>query len=140
MKRLITLTLAVGLAGLMGCEQKSGTAPSTDPNKPDAVRKITLTVSGDHTITQGVTDDILVNVMRSNHKEPVTLEVSDLPTGVTLDSKDLTIPVDKTTTTLRLRADASARPVKDHVFHMVGKAADIKSDSLNMKLTVKEKK
>ena len=140
MKRLMAVAVMVCLAGLLGCEQKSGTAPSTDPNKPDAVRKITVTVSGDHTITQGETDDVLVNVTRSNHKEPVTLEVSDLPTGVTLDSTDLTVPGDKNTITLRLKADPTAPAVKDHVFHIVGKAADIKSDTLNVKLTVKEKK
>src|SRR5262245_21828045 len=61
MKRVFAMALAVSFAGLLGCEQKSGTAPSTDPNKPDAVRKITLTLSGDHTVTQGETDEVLVN-------------------------------------------------------------------------------
>jgi len=140
MKRSITFVLAVGLAGLLGCEQKSGTAPSTDPNKPGAVRKITLTVSGDHTITQGETDDIMVAVTRSHHSEPVTLEVSDLPKGVSVDTKDLTIPGDKNSFTLRLKADATAPAVKNHEFHIVGKAKDITSDPLNVHLTVKEKK
>jgi hypothetical protein len=139
MKRLITLTLAVGLGGLLGCEQKSGTAPSTDPSNPNAVRKITVTVSGDHTITQGETDDVLVAVTRSHHSDPVTLEVSDLPKAVTLDSKDLTIPGDKNSITIRLKADPTAPPVKDHVFHIVGKAKDITSDPLNVKVTVKAK-
>jgi hypothetical protein len=139
MKRLLMLTLAVGLAGMLGCEQKSGTAPSTNPDKPGEVRKITLTASEDHTITQGQTDDVMVTVTRSHHQDPVTLEVSDLPTGVTVDSKDLTVPGDKHTLTLRLKADPTAPPVKDHVFHIVGKAADMKSDALNMKLTVKAK-
>ena len=139
MRRLIALTLAVGLLGAFGCETKSGTAPSTNPNKPGDTRKITIAVSGDHTITQGTTDDIMVNVTRSNHQDPVTLEVTDLPAGVTLDSKDLTIPADKNSITVRLKAAPDAKPVTDHVFHMVGKAKDLTSEVLNIKLTVKAK-
>lgn len=140
MRRLIALTLAVGLVGVIGCEVKSGTAPSTDPNKPGETRKITIAVSGDHTVTQGETDDVLVTINRSNHKDEVTLEVSDLPQGVTLESKDVTIPADKSSVTLRLKADAAAPPVENHVFHIVGKAKDLTSEVLNVKLTVKAKK
>src|SRR3954464_13372347 len=60
MKRLLALTLAASLAGLIGCESKRGTAPSTNPNKPNETRSIRVTVSSDHTITQGETDDVMV--------------------------------------------------------------------------------
>jgi hypothetical protein len=140
MRQLIALTLAAGLIGAVGCESKSGTAPSTNPNKPDETRKLTVTVSGDHTITQGETDDVMVAVTRSHHKDDVTLEVSDLPTGVTLDSKDMTVPGDKSSVTIRLKADATAPPVSNHVFHIVGKAKDLTSEVLNVKLTVKAKR
>jgi hypothetical protein len=132
--------VTLGLIGTLGCEIKSGTAPSTNPNKPEETRKLTLAVSGDHTITQSETDDVMVAVTRSHHKDDVSLEVSDLPTGITLDSKDVTIPGDKNSITLRLKADANATPVKDHVFHMVGKAKDLTSEVLDVKLTVKAKK
>ena len=97
-------------------------------------------MSGDHTITQGETDDVMVAVTRSHNKDDVTLEVSDLPQGVAVDTKDLTVPGDKSTFTLRLKADPAAPPVQNHEFHIVGKAKDIKSDVLNVKLTVKAKK
>lgn len=139
MKKLVAMTLAVGLAGLFGCEQKSGTAPSTDPNKPDATRKLTITVADSQTITQGGTDDVMVNVNRDNFKDEVKIEVSDLPKGVTLDSKDVTIPADKSNITLRLKADPDAPTFKDHMIHIVGKSKDIKSDVANVKLTVKSK-
>lgn len=140
MKRLMFTAVALGLIGVFGCETKSGTAPSTNPNKPGETRKLTLTVSGDHTITQGETDDVMIAVNRSNHKDDVTVEVKDLPTGVTLDSKDVTVPGDKNSITIRLKADANATPVENHVFHIVGKAKDLTSEVLNVKLTVKAKK
>jgi hypothetical protein len=139
MRMLFAAAISIGILCPIGCEQKSGTAPSTDPNKPGEVRKLTLTVSGDHTITQGTTDDVMVLVNRSNFKDDVTLEVSDLPKGVTTMTKDLVVAGDKNTFTLTLKADADAPPVKDHMFHIVGKAKDIKSDTLNVKLTVKAK-
>jgi hypothetical protein len=108
MKKLLSLMMAFGLVVAVGCEQKSGTAPSTDPNKPGATRKLTLTVSGDHTITQGETDKVMVNVNRDNFKEPVTLEVSNLPKGVTLESGSLEIPADQNNVTLVLKADPTA--------------------------------
>lgn len=140
MKRLIALTLAAGLVGFVGCESKSGTAPSTNPNKPNETRSIRITVSKDHTITQGETDDVMVEVTRSHNKDDVTLEVTDLPKGVVLDSKDVTVPGDKMSITLRLKADPTAPPVDNHEFHIVGHSKDIKSDTLNVKLTVKAKK
>src|SRR5262245_40676618 len=68
MKRFLILTTAFALIVGTGCEMKSGTAPSTDPNKPSATRKLTVTASGDHTITQGESDKVMVNVMRDNFK------------------------------------------------------------------------
>jgi hypothetical protein len=140
MRKLIGMTLALGIIGVLGCEQKSGTAPSTNPNKPNETRSITVTTSGDHTITQGGTADVEIAVTRSNNKDEVTLSVADLPSGVTLDSKDLTVPGDKNTITIRLKAEPNALPVDNHEFHLVGKSKDITSDKLNVKLTVKAKK
>ena len=132
---IVSLSLAV----VMGCELKSGTAPPTDANKPNAVRKLTVMASGDHTITQNETDEIKIAVNRDNFKEPVTVEVMDLPKGVSLDSRDVTIPADQSMITIRLKAALDAPPTKDHIFHIVGKSKDIKSDTLNLKLTVKAK-
>lgn len=139
MKCLITGVLGFLLAAAVGCEQKSGTAPSTNPNNPNETRKITLTTSGSHTITPDGTTNVSVVVTRSHDKEDVILEVNDLPKGVTLDSKDVTVPGDKNTVTLRLKADPSAPPVENHEFHILGRAKDIKSEPLNVKLTVKAK-
>jgi hypothetical protein len=139
MKCLITGALGFLLAAAVGCEQKSGTAPSTNPANPGETRKITLTTEGSHSITQGGTTDVSVLVNRSHNKDDVTLDVNDLPKGVTLDSKDVIVPGDKNTITLRLKADPTAPPVENHEFHIVGHAKDIRSEPLNVKLTVKAK-
>jgi hypothetical protein len=139
MRKLIALSIVSALIGVAGCEMKSGTAPSTDPNNPNATRKLTATASSDHTITQGETDKVTVTVNRSNFKDDVTVEVSDLPEGVTLESRDMNIPADQNTITLTLKAAADATTTTDHLFQIVAKSKDIKSEPLNVKLTVKAK-
>jgi hypothetical protein len=136
MKKLIAFALAIGLAGVFGCETKSGTAPSTNPNKP---RKISITAMDSHSITQDKTVEFMVDVTRTENNEPVTINVSDLPKGVTLETKDLTVPPDKSRITLTLKAEPDAPPVTDHVFHISGKAADITTEPKAIKLTVKAK-
>jgi len=138
MKKLFAI-LALSVVGIMGCEKKSGTAPSTDPNQPNVVRKLTIMASGDHTITQGETDEIKLTVNRDNFKEDVMIEVMDLPKGISLDSHDMKIPADQSMITIRLKAAADAPATKDAIFHIVGKSKDIKSDAMNVKLTVKAK-
>jgi hypothetical protein len=140
MKCLVTGALGFLFIAATGCEQKSGTAPSTNPNNPNETRKITLTTSGSHSITEDGTTDMTVVVTRSHDKDDVTLSVTDLPKGVTLDSKDVTVPGDKNSVTLRLKADPTAPPVENHEFHIEGHAKDLKSEPLNVKLTVKAKK
>jgi len=135
MKKLIAIALAFGLVGAVGCEQKSGSAPGTDPNKP---KKLTLRVVESHTITQDKTDELTVTVTRTEHKDPVTIEVKNLPKGVTLETKDLSIPGDKNTVTLTFKAAPDA-PAGEHVYQIVAKTADITSDPANVKLTVKAK-
>jgi hypothetical protein len=135
MKRLIAIALAFGLVGVVGCEQKTGTSPGTDPNKP---KKLTLRVVENHTITQDKTDELTVTVTRSEHKDPVTIEVRKLPKGITLETKDLTIPGDKNTLTLTFKAAPDA-PTGEFAYEIVAKSTDITSDPANVKLTVKAK-
>lgn len=135
MKRLVGLVFVFALVAA-GCEQRTGTAPGTDPSKP---KRLTITVPNpSQTITQDQTDEMMVNINRDNFKDPVTISVSDLPAGVTLETKDLTIPADKNNITLTLRAAANAAPVTDHVFKIMAASGDVKTEA-NVKLTVKAK-
>ena len=138
MKRLVAIVLAVGLIGAVGCDQKTATAPSGDPNKP---KKLTLTVPNpSHTITQDTTDEVMVNINRDHFDEAVLITVTDLPPGVTLETKDTNIAPGKNNLTLTLRAAPDAKPVTDHIFRITASAGDLKTDPKEVKLTVKEKK
>src|SRR5262249_35020777 len=105
----------------------------------NAARKLSLTAMDGHSITQDKTVEFMVHVTRDNFKEPVTVEVRDLPKGVTLETKDLTLPADKSDLTLTLKAAPDAPPITDHVFHVDAKSKDITTDPKGIKLTVKAK-
>lgn len=137
MKRLVAIVLALGLIGAVGCEQKSTTSPN--PNNPNSPRKLTVTTKNSQTITQDKTDEIDVAVTRKEFNGPVELEVKNLPKGVSLETKDLTIPEGKNTLTLTLKAAPDASPVTDHVFHIVAKSKEVESVTTDVKLTVKAK-
>src|SRR5690349_387352 len=89
---------------LVGCQQGTSTAPSTNPDKPSAERRLTVVVKGDQTVTQDKTDEILVTVDRHNANGPVDVEFQKLPSGVELVTKDMTIPADKSTLTATIKA------------------------------------
>ena len=139
MRKLIAFASAIGLAFLIGCETKSGTAPSTDPGKPNAAQKLSITAMDSQSVTQDKTVELMVDVNRENFKEPVAILVNDLPKGVTLDTKDLTVPTDKSRITLTLKAAPDAPTVTDHVIHVVGKSKEITTEPKSIKLTVKPK-
>ncbi len=138
MRMLYLSALTVGILCPIGCEKASSTAPSTSGRSGDT-RKLTVTTASSQTITQDKTDEIMVNVNRDNFKDVVMLEVHNLPKGVTVDTKDMTIPADKSSATITLKAAPDAATVADHTFQIVGKAKDIPEVTTNVKLTVKAK-
>ncbi|WP_020471055.1 hypothetical protein [Zavarzinella formosa] len=139
MKKLLIPVVAFALIGAVGCEKASSTAPSSNPNKPNETRKLTLVTKESQSVTQDKTDEVTVGVNRDNFKEPVMIDVKGLPSGVTLETKDLTIPADKSSLTLTLKAAPTATPVNDHPFQIVGKSKDIPEVVNTVKLTVKAK-
>jgi hypothetical protein len=139
MRMLYTAALSIGILMPIGCEKASSTAPSTNPGRPQDVRKLEIMLSPDHTITQDSTDNIMVTVNRDNFKDEVKFDVRDLPTGVSLITADPTVAADKNSITLQLKATADAKTVKDHPFKVVAKAKDIPEVVKDVKLTVKPK-
>ncbi|HEX3148602.1 MAG TPA: hypothetical protein VHR66_10990 [Gemmataceae bacterium] len=140
MNKLLALALAIMMGSFVGCETKSGTAPSTDPGKPNATQKLSITATDSHSITQDKTVEFMVDVTRTNFKEPVEIAVTDLPKGVTVDTKDLTVPTDKSRLTITLKAAPDAPPITDHVFHITGKSSAVPTtEPKAIKLTVKAK-
>jgi len=135
MKKLIAIAMAFCLVGAVGCEQKTGTAPGTDPNKP---KRLTLRLVSSQSITQDKTDDMTVNISRTQFDDPVTIEVKELPKGVEVLTKDMTIAADKTLLTVQLKAAPDATPVTDHPIKVIAKGGGVETEE-TVKLTVKAK-
>ena len=140
MKRFALLTVVCGLGAAVGCKEGSSTAPATNPGKSGAAtRKLTVKSPGMQTITQDGTDEMTVSIDRDNFTGPVTIEVRNLPAGVTVLTQELTLANEKSSTTVTLKAGPTAAPVSDHVVTLAAKAADMPEAVTDFKLTVKAK-
>ena len=137
--------IACGLLAAIGCQQGTSTAPATSTGtgrSESAVRKLTVTVRDYQSVTQDRTGEVSVLVNRSHFSGPVEVSLRNLPTGVTLETKDRTVPADKNTLTLTIKAAPDAPPVSDHAAQVVAKAkdqADMPEAVADFKLTVKAK-
>lgn len=143
MKKTITaLAAAVAIAFAAGCQQGSSTASSTTPGKPDSKRVLKVTSPGSQTVTQDKTDEFTVSINRDNFSAAVDVDLKNLPAGVTLETKDLTIPADKNSLTVTIKAGPTAAPVVDHMVTVGVKAknqTDLPEATETFKLTVKSK-
>ncbi|HET6575514.1 MAG TPA: hypothetical protein VFG68_18065 [Fimbriiglobus sp.] len=147
MTRLTSAIAACALAAGVGCNTGTSTAPptsrSTNQSVDDAKRKLTVTVGESQTITQDTTDEITVRIDRDNFKAPVEIGFTDLPKGVSVVTKEMTIPADKDSLTVTLKAGPDAPPVTDHAVKI---SANVKNQAgfneqkpTQFKLTVKAK-
>jgi ABC-type glycerol-3-phosphate transport system substrate-binding protein len=126
----------------IGCQQGNSTAPSTDPNRPGAVRRLTITVAGSQTIRQDGTEEVAVTIGRENIKGVVDVEFRNLPPGIAVVTKEMFIAADKSAMTVALRATPTATPVEDHVVTAAARARDEKDlpeVTTTFKLSVKPK-
>jgi hypothetical protein len=130
-------------AAVVGCNQGTSTAPgtsrSTNQSADDTKRKLTVSVREDQVITQNLTDEVTVMIDRDNFSGPVDIKISDLPSKVSVVTDKMSIPADKDSLTVTLKADADAPPVTDHTAKVTAKAADMPEASTTFKLTVKAK-
>jgi hypothetical protein len=127
-------------AAVVGCNQGTSTAPgtsrATNRSTDETARKLTVTVREDQVITQNLTDEVTVMIDRDNFSGPVDIKISDLPSKVSVVTDKMSIPADKDSLTVTLKADADAPPVTDHLAKVSAKAADMPEASTTFKLTV----
>jgi hypothetical protein len=142
MTRLILCGALFGALALTGCHQNSTTAPSTNPNKPGETRDLKITKPGDQTVTVNNTDKFTVRITRDHFTGPVDVKIEDLPAGVSVVNTDMTIPADKDSLEVTIKADANAKPVDKHHTKAVVRAKDqpdMKETSAVFDVTVKAK-
>ena len=140
MKRVITALFSVMVLGVVGCDKGTSTAPSTDPSRPNAERRLTVTSPGDQTVTQNQTDEMTVSINRDRFEGPVDIKFDNLPKGVEVVTPAMTITADKSSLPVTVKAAPDATPVKDHAVKVTAKAKDQKDlpeATVTFQLTVK---
>jgi hypothetical protein len=133
-------------AGYPGAYTGPGVIPAggnvPQPMPGGASRRLIVTSPGSQTVTQDRTDEMTVSINRNLFEGPVTVRLHDLPKGVEVTTTDLTIPADKSSLKVTVKAAADAPTVTDHVVKVNAKAKDQQDTpeaSTTIKLTVKSK-
>lgn len=101
------LTAALLLSGT-GCTRETKTVEG------EAGKKLTVKAPSDTSVTAGDTAEINVSITREKFNDPVTLNFTGLPDGVTVMESDRNITKDSSSARFTLKADVDARPVEDH--------------------------
>jgi hypothetical protein len=134
--------LGLVFVALAGCDKGRSTAPGTDPSRPGAERRLTVTSPGSQTVTQDRTDEMTVSINRDRFEGPVDVRLAELPKGVEVVTTDLTIPADKSSLKVTVKAAADAPPVSGHLVKVSATAKgqkDMPEANATFKLTVKSK-
>ena len=143
MIRFAHMAIICGLFAGTGCGKTvTSSAPSKDPAKPNTARKLSVKAPTSQSVTQDKTDELSVTVDRDGFSGPVTISLKNLPKGVTVETKDLTLPADKNSLTVTIKAAPDAPAVIDHVVQVMAKAneqADLPEVASDFKLSVKTK-
>ena len=136
MKKLILLMSALILTA--GCNNTTSTVAtkiSTKTGEP-IVKKLSLTAAKEQTISRNSTDKVSISISRTNFDDAVVIAISNLPTGVEVVEKEMTIPSGATTLTLTLKASADAAQ-GEHKVTISATTAGLEKTTQDFKLTVK---
>jgi len=91
-------------------------------------------------IKQGETRQVTVKISRKNFNEPVDIDISGLPEGVTIEGAKPKIDKDATSVTLSIKAAEKAPVVKDHKAMISGSGGGVSTKNpADWKITVEEK-
>lgn len=145
MKKLIGAAVAASVVALAGCG-KEGT--STAPPKPESQpsgnanerRKLVVKAPGEQNVTRGQTTEFSVSIDRENFAGAVDIELRNLPSGVSMVTKDRTIPAGQDSLKFTIKAEADATVAEDHKVTVAAKAQDMPEAITDFKLDVKAKK
>jgi hypothetical protein len=146
MKLISSTILSIGVLTLVGCgkESTSTAPPKTDTQapgeKPGPTRKLTVKAPGNQSVVMDQTTEFTVSVDRDHFAGDIGIELRDLPKGVTLETKETTIPAGKDSVKLTVKAAPDAPAVEHHVVKVAAKAKEMPEAVSDFKLDVKPKK
>jgi hypothetical protein len=132
MKWLTFVAVAGLVFGLAGCGE-------TGKVKGPGGKELTVTAPAPVTIKQGDTADVTVSARRTKFDDPVDVEVSDLPKGVSADATKKTIEKGATSVKFTLTAANDANPEDGHKAKVIAKALDMKEGPLEFTVSIKKK-
>ena len=125
MNKVYCLIMTGALVVATGCNKEStSTAPPKPGQDQHATRKLTVKSPGDQNVTQDQTDDMTISISRTDIGGPVDIELKGLPTGVSLVTKEMTIPAGKDSLKVTVKADPKAPPEEKHKVQVVAHAKD----------------
>ena len=143
MKRLLIPAMLITSLALTGCSNEgTSTAPpkaGTAGTNNNERRKLTVKVPTEESITQNETAEMDISIDRDNFKDAVTIELRNLPAGVTVVTDTLTIPVNQDSITVTLKASPTATVAEDHQVTVAAKSGDMPEAVANFKLDVRAK-
>jgi hypothetical protein len=129
----MTLVAVVGLVfGVIGCGE-------TGKVKGTGGKELKVTAPSNTTIKQGDSKEVSVTIKRTGFEDPVDVEISDLPRGVTADATKKTAEKGSNSVKFTLKADDDANPEDGHKAKVSARALDMKEGPLEFTLNVKKK-
>jgi hypothetical protein len=132
--RKLSVLVAVVLMVTSGCNKASMEVQG------EGGKALGLTVSPKAIgLTQGQKAQVTVQVKRTNFDDPVKLDFSQLPKGVTIVEDTRTIDKGSTQATFTLKAEEKAPAESGHVAKVAAEAAGMKAGPLEIKVNVLEK-
>jgi hypothetical protein len=147
MKKLISSFLAIGLAALIGCDNKS--TPG-GPGATDSGSKKPIVGQADDTFTlspptlstslkQGETKSVSIGIKRGkNFDQDVSLKFEGMPKGVTIEPASSQIKHGESEAKISIKA-ADDAALDDHTIKVTGHPANGKDAMTEFKITVNKK-
>jgi len=130
----LSLVVMCGLVvGLVGCGQSSTTVQGSGD------KKLTLSAPKSVTVETGGKAELKLTVKREKFDDPVTIEITDLPKGVTVQETDLKFDKGTTEKTFTLKAADDAAGEEGHKARVSASGGGMKAGPEEVTVNVKKK-
>jgi len=145
MSRIHLIAVGFTVFALAGCGKEGTSSAPAKPGtqapgeKPGENRKLTVKAPGTQNVTRDMTTEFSVSVDRDNFAGAIDIELRDLPKGVSIVTKEMTIPAGKDSLTITVKAAPDAPVMENHVVKVAAKAKDMPEAATDFKLDVKAK-